>query len=99
MSSPGGGVGMGGGAVVDGALGGGGNTGVLGGTGLREQDGLHPLRPRGFVNTRVESPSLNDMRAKQKAIVAKFTQVIEMYGQQCDDDGFVWDRCAGGAAV
>ena len=87
MSSPGGGVGLGGGAVVDGALGGFGNTGVLGGTGLREQDGLHPLRPRGFVNTRVETPSLNDMRAKQKAIVAKFmtffqrksTLVIELY--------------------
>ena len=47
------------------------------------------VRPRGFgaVNTRVKTPSLNDMRAKQKAIVAKFmtffqrksTLVIEMY--------------------
>ena len=81
MTSP-----EGGGEVVAGSFGGFLNTGVLGGTGL---NALNPLRPRGFgaVNTRVKTPSLNDMRAKQKAIVAKFmtffqrkfTLVIELY--------------------
>ena len=51
MSSPGGDVGLGRGAVVDGALGVFGNTGVLGVTGVREQYGLNPIRPRGFVKT------------------------------------------------
>ena len=98
MSSPGGDGGLGGGAVVDGALGGLGNTGVLGVT------GLDPSRPRGFgaVNTRVETPSLNDMRAKQKAIVAKFmtffqgksTLVFEMYEHAFYSQKPNWDKIA-----
>ena len=56
-----------------------------------DDSGLNPNRVRGFgprsVGSNVEPPSLNDMRAKQGAIVAKFmtffkrrsTLVIEMY--------------------
>ena len=60
---------------------------------IRDQSGLNPRRIRGFGglqrnnNSQAESPSLNDMRARQSAIVAKVmtfykrksTLVIEMY--------------------
>ena len=60
----------------------------------KDQSGLNPNRIRGFGGSqssggpqRVETPSLNEMKAKQGAIVAKFmtffkrksTLVIEMY--------------------
>ena len=64
-----------------------GSNGV--GGGLRIQSGLHPQRAKGFGmgQARVETPSLNDMRARQGAIVAKFmtflkrkcSLVVEMY--------------------
>ena len=66
-----------------------GNRGSSGQSG--DKSGLNPNRVRGFgsqgVHKVVETPSLNEMRAKQGAIVAKFmtffkrqsTLVIEMY--------------------
>ena len=108
MSSPGGGGGLGGVGIVDGegGMGGVGATGVLGGSGMRDQLRLNPQRYRGFggqaVNTRVETPSLNDMRAKQKAIVSKFmtffqrksTLVIELYEHSFYRQKPNWDKIA-----
>ena len=59
------------------------NSGKVGGGqdgGVREQgDGLHPNRPHGFAHlqrrqyqSRFEAPSVNDLRARQEATVAKF---------------------------
>ena len=54
----------------------------------RQNDGLNPHRQRGFVPTRrIETPTLNDMRARQGAVVGKFmnfmhrknTVVIDLY--------------------
>ena len=54
----------------------------------RGNGGLNPNRQRGFGTTgRIETPSLNDMRAKQGAVVSKFltfmnrkkTLTIELY--------------------
>ena len=54
----------------------------------RQNDGLNPNRQRGFGPTRrIETPTLNDMRARQGAVVGKFmnfmhrknTLVIEIY--------------------
>ena len=54
----------------------------------RQNDGLNPNRQRGFVPTRrIETPTLNDMMARQGAVVGKFmnfmhrknTLVIELY--------------------
>ena len=67
-----------------------GNRGVFNGQrhGNRQNDGLNPNRQRGFVPTkRIETPTLNDMRARQGAVVGKFldvmhrknTVVIELY--------------------
>ena len=50
-------------------------------------DGLNPNRQRGFGLKRIETPTLNDMRARQGAVVSKFmnfmqrknTVVIELY--------------------
>ena len=70
-----------------------GGTGVVsGGQMARERanvgsDGLNPNRQRGFGPRRIETPTLNDMRARQGAVVSKFmnfmqrknTVVIELY--------------------
>ena len=109
----GGGVGAGGLGLANGggARGwglGGGATGVNGGqvTGLRNQHSLNPQRPRGFGGqqgfNRIETPSLNEMRAKQNAIVAKFmtffqrkcSLVIEMYETSFYRQKPNWDRIA-----
>ena len=67
---------------------GGGEGGSLGGVVNGVQDGrLNPSRDRGFQGARMETPTMNDMRAKQGAIVARFMTffqrkcflVIEMY--------------------
>ena len=81
--------------------------GAVGGTGgVRDRIGLNPYRPRGFGSgdgsTRVETPSLNQMRAKQGAIVAKFmtffkrksTLVVEMYETAFYRQKPNWDRIA-----
>ena len=56
--------------------------------GGRQGDGLNPNRQRGFgPPRRIETPTLNDMRARQGAVVGKFmnfmhrknTIVIELY--------------------
>ena len=63
-----------------------GSEGVNGGG--QWSDGLNPTRQRGFsVQKRIETPTLNDMKAKQGAIVSKFmtfmnrkdTAMIELY--------------------
>ena len=73
------------------------------------QSGLNPNRIRGFGsqgqganNKRVETPSLNEMRAKQGAIVAKFmtffkrrsTLVVEMYESCFYKEKPKWDQIA-----
>ena len=73
----------------------------------RDQSGLNPNRIRGFgrqeaENKRVETPSLNEMRAKQGAIVAKFmtffkrksTLVVEMYESCFYKEKPKWDQIA-----
>ena len=58
-----------------------GGTGVVSGgqmararanEGNNQSDGLNPNRQRGFVTRRIETPTLNDMRARQGAVVSKF---------------------------
>ena len=79
MSSGGGGAGRGGFSVgmnVGGARGAGMGEvdgGNVGGLGVMNQPGLNPYRARGLGmgQARNETPSLNDMRARQGAIVAK----------------------------
>ena len=51
---------------------------MSGGTGLdigveraRANDGLNPSRHRGFGARRIETPTLNDMRVRQGAVVGK----------------------------
>ena len=62
---------------------GGGGTGLAadGGVGVRDGSGLNPNRVRGFGSQqqqvgarggRLETPTLNEMKAKQGAIVGKF---------------------------
>ena len=101
--SSGGGGGSGGGVGI-------GATGIeaTGGQGnsVRNQPGLNPYRSRGFRgqsgSSRFETPSLNDMRAKQGAIVAKFmtffkrksTLVIEMYQTSFYRQKPNWDSIA-----
>ena len=97
--------------VVEGQGGGGQGGGGQGGgvqvSGLRNQTSLNPSRNRGFgyqpgVARRIETPSLNDMRAKQKSIVAKFmtffqrkcSLVIEMYEGSFYRQKPNWDRIA-----
>ena len=110
MSSWGGGAGRGGysgGEHAVGARGAGlGNVdgGNGGGLGVMNQPGLNPYRSRGFGmgQARVETPSLNDMRARQGAIVAKFmtffqrkcSLVIEMYEGAFYRQKPNWDRIA-----
>ena len=59
-------------------------------------DGLNPNRQRGFAaQSRIETPTLNDMKAKQGAIVSKFmtfakrmntvmTEIDDKLGSQLD---------------
>ena len=100
------GVSEGGGAggLVGGQIGGGGAHGV------RDESGLNRNRIRGFGvqhpaggrGARVETPTLNEMKAKQGAIVAKFmtffrrksTCVIEMYEQSFYKQKPTWDKIA-----
>ena len=72
----------------------------------RDASGLNPNRIRGFGNdsgnSRVDTPSLNEMRAKQGAIVAKFmtffkrksSVVIEMYEACFFKEKPRWDQIA-----
>ena len=70
--------------------------------GATVQDRLNPNRNKGFGSLRLETPSLSDMRAKQKAIVAKFmtffqrkcSLVIEMYETPFYRQKPSWDRIA-----
>ena len=106
MSYGGGGAGRGGfsGSVLAGGSRVGGIGGGDGGNGGGVKLGLNPYRNRGFGmgQGRVETPSLNDMRAKQGAIVAKFmtffkrksTLVIEMYETAFYKQKPNWDRIA-----
>ena len=106
MSFGGGGAGRGGfsGSVLAGGSRVGGIGGGDGGNGGGVKLGLNPYRYRGFGmgQGRVETPSLNDMRAKQGAIVAKFmtffkrksTLVIEMYETAFYKQKPNWDRIA-----
>ena len=113
MSSGGGGAGRGGYSGGDGFRGGVaeevgavGGVGTSGGTGWRDQAALNPYRDIGFgaqtMTARIDTPSLSDMRAKQKAIVAKFmtffqrksTLVIEMYQHSFFKEKPNWDRIA-----
>ena len=90
---------------VEGQVGGGGAYGV------RDESGLNPNRIRGFGvqqsaggrgGARVETPTLNEMKAKQGAIVAKFmtffrrksTCVIEMYTKSFYKQKPTWDKIA-----
>ena len=75
----------------------GGGEGNGGGVGLPRNgrisgDGLNPNRQKGFgaaASRRIETPTLNDMRARQGAVVAKFmnfmnrknTIVIDLYNK------------------
>ena len=89
----------------EGGRGAGGVTGGQG-SGMRYQTGLNPSRVRGFngqyTANRFETPSLNEMRAKQGAIVAKFmtffkrksTLVIEMYETSFYRQKPNWDKIA-----
>ena len=73
---------------------------------INESSGLNPNRIRGFVSNRgqgrLETPSLNHMRAQQGAIVAKFftffkrksTLVVEMYETAFYKQKPNWERIA-----
>ena len=95
----------------DGAIAGQG-AGIAGGHGgVRDMSGLNPNRVKGFGvqqpgggnrGVRMETPTLNAMKAKQGAIVAKFmtffrrksTLVIEMYEQSFYKQKPTWDKIA-----
>ena len=85
--------------------------GASGGFGSGHGSGLNPNRVRGFGvqqavggrgGGRLETPTLNEMKAKQGAIVAKFmtffrrknTLVIEMYEQSFYKQKPTWDKIA-----
>ena len=86
-------------------------VGVSGTGGERDTSGLNPNRIKGFGvqqtsgggrGVRVETPTLNGMKAKQGAIVAKFmtffrrknTLVIEMYEKSFYKQKPTWDKIA-----
>ena len=87
-------------------------AGLAGGhVGVRDMSGLNPNRVKGFGvqqpgggnrGVRMETPTLNAMKAKQGAIVAKFmtffrrksTLVIEMYEQSFYKQKPAWDKIA-----
>ena len=87
-----GGRGLGNSSVVD--------SGLNGGSGSVNGDGLNPNRQRGFI--RIETPTLNDMKAKQGAIVSKFmtfmnrinTAMIELYERSFYNKRPGWDSLA-----
>ena len=69
----------------------------------RQSDGLNPNRQRGFGPTRrIETPTLNDMRARQEAVVGKFMNfmhrknslVIEIYERAFYSKKPNWDQLA-----
>ena len=76
--------------------------------GVRDHGGLNPNRQRCFsdqhqyVATRVETPTLNDMRAKQGALVSRFmtffqrkcSLVVEMYEASFYRRKPDWDKIA-----
>ena len=68
-------------------------------------DGLNPNRQKGFgaaSSRRIETPTLNDMRARQGAVVAKFmnfmqrknTIVIDLYDRAFFAKRPTWDSLA-----
>ena len=68
-------------------------------------DGLNPSRQRGFgaaATKRMETPTLNDMRARQGAVVAKFmnlmhrknTIVIDLYDKALYTKRPTWESLA-----
>ena len=77
-----------------------------GGGGLKDHSGLSPNRNRGFGNatggSRIDAPSVNEMRAKRSAIVTKFmtffkrksTLVVEMYEACFYKEKTRWDQLA-----
>ena len=49
----------------------------------RAADGLNPSRQRGFAwQSKIETPTLNDMKAKQGAIVSRFMTFLNRKIQQ-----------------
>ena len=103
-SGGGGGSGRGGGTGAGGVNGG--INGRQGSEGVIDQRVLNPNRQRGFSNqhevTRFETPSLNEMRAKQGALVSRFmtffqrkcSLVIEMYEASFYRRKPDWDKIA-----
>ena len=78
---------------------------VMGGRGDGQQsnDGLNPSRQRGFNwQQRIETPTLNDMKARQGAVVSKFmtfnnrknTAIIELYERVFYNKRPGWDSLA-----
>ena len=67
-----------------------------------QNDGLNPNRQRGFGTRRIETPTLNDMRARQGAVVSKFmnfmqrknTVVIELYEKAFYTKRPTWESLA-----
>ena len=68
-------------------------------------DGLNPHRQKGFgaaASRRIETPTLNDMRARQGAVVSKFmnfmlrknTIVIDLYNRAFFNKKPNWDNVA-----
>ena len=69
----------------------------------RNESGLNPNRQRGFgnKNTRIETPTLMDMQAKQGAVVSKFltfnrkkSLMIELYERAFYSKRPGWDQVA-----
>ena len=71
---------------------------------LSDSDGLNPNRQKGFgaASKRIETPTLNDMRARQGAVVGKFlnfmhrknTIVIDLYDRAFFAKRPTWDSLA-----
>ena len=84
---------------LHGAFRGRGTHGQRGG-GSSDGDGLNPNRQRGFGQRRIETPTLNEMRARQGAVVGKFmnfmhrknTLVIEIYERAFYNKKPNWDE-------
>ena len=80
-----------------------GNDGGPGGVRHRVNDGLNPNRQRGFNwQARIDTPTLNDMKAKQGAVVSKFmtfmnrknSVTIELYERAFYNRKPGWDNLA-----
>ena len=74
-------------------------------SGMSGGDGLNPYRQKGFgaaTSSRIETPTLNDMRARQGAVVGKFlnfmhrknTIVIELYDKAFFAKRPTWENLA-----